>query len=102
MALVFITDYHKILVMSCYNCFEISFGCLYSDYSPYGQGNIGSICCFVANKEKYFKVYSKYEGEYTIWNAFDEGYVQCRETDLCKEFVPRINGRGGYRGMIYD
>lgn len=80
------------------NCF----GCLYSDYSPYGQGNIGSLCCFVENKEKYLKVYSKYEGEYTIWDAFNDGFVQCQETAICKLFAPRINCLGGYRGEIYE
>lgn len=30
-----------------HNCF----GCLYSDYSPYGQGNLGNLCCFVKNKD---------------------------------------------------
>lgn len=79
------------------NCF----GCLYSDYHPCGQGNIGSICCFEKNKENYLRVYSKYEGEYTIWDAFDEGGIQCQETNLCEYFVPRINCLGGYRGEIY-
>ena len=76
-----------------YNCF----GCLYSDYSPYGQGNLGNLCCFAANREKYLKVYSKYEGEYTIWDAFEDGFSQCQETDVCDEFTPRINCLGGYR-----
>ncbi|WP_310602879.1 DUF6304 family protein [Anaerosporobacter sp.] len=81
-----------------YNCF----GCLYSDYSPYGQNNIGSLCCFVESKEKYLKVYGKNEGEYTIWDAFEEGFVQCQETAVCNEFAPRINCLGGYRGGIYE
>lgn len=79
------------------NCF----GCLYSDYNPYGQGNIGNLCCFVANKEKYLQVYSKYEGTYTIWDAFADGYIECQETAVCEQFAPRINCLGGYRGKIY-
>lgn len=80
------------------NCF----GCLYSDYSPYGQGNIGNLFCFIKNKESYLKVYSKYEGEYTIWNAFNNNPIECQETGLCKNFSPRINCLGGYRGTIYE
>lgn len=77
------------------------FGCIYSDYSPYGQGNLGNLCCFAANKHEYLKVYSKYEGEYTIWDAFESGCIQCQETGICGEFAPRIDCLGGYRGTIY-
>lgn len=77
------------------------FGCLYSDYSPYGQGNLGNLCCFVKHKDNYLKVYSKYQGEYTIWDAFEDGFVQCQETAVCEQFAPRIHCLGGYRGNIY-
>lgn len=84
------------------NCF----GCLYSDYSPYGNGNIGSIFCFMDIKETYLRVNGKHsedliDNECTIWEAFDKGGIQCLETGYCKNFAPRINCKGGYRGQIY-
>lgn len=84
------------------NCF----GCLYSDYSPYGQDNIGTIFCFADIAEAYLRVNGKYEeylseGECTIWDAFANGGRQCAETGLCGRFAPRINCIGGYRGLIY-
>lgn len=82
------------------NCF----GCLYSDYSPYGGGNIGSIYCFVENAERYLKSVGKYKTspeQITIWDIFNEGYKACQETNLCEKFAPRVNCNGGYRGLIY-
>ena len=84
------------------NCY----GCLYSDYSPYGCSNIGMMACFAENAEKYLRVNGKYsqhlkEGECTIWDVFAEGYEQRQETELCERFKPRADGLGGYRGLIY-
>ncbi len=85
--------------------FKNCFGCAFSDYSPYGANNIGRLCCFVADSEKYLKVNSKHneaEGDYSIFEAFDEiEFKQLKETDYCDEFKPRVNTLGGYRGSIY-
>ncbi len=84
------------------NCF----GCAYSDYSPYGSGNIGNLYCFLNIKDKYLTVISKYAtqaNDYTVFDAFDEGvHFNVKETDLCENFMPRINTLGGYRGQIYN
>ena len=83
-----------------YNCF----GCIYSDYSPYGNGNIGNMICFEKYKEKYLIVNGKYKSEnyITIWDLFDNKDLKmCQETQICKKFKPRINCIGGYRGTIY-
>ncbi len=85
------------------NCF----GCIYSDYSPYGCGNIGGIFCFADVADIYLRVNGKYsrdlkDGQCTIWEAFDAGGRQCYETEVCERFKPRIGGLGGYRGQIYD
>lgn len=84
------------------NCY----GCMYSDYSPYGNGSIGGIVCFVDVAEIYLRVNEKYsqnleEGQCTIWDAFDAGGRQCYETEVCEHFRPRVGGLGGYRGQIY-
>lgn len=84
------------------NCY----GCMYSDYSPYGCGSFGGIVCFVDVAEIYLRVKGKYsqyleDGQCTIWEAFNTGGRQCYETEVCKRFKPRIGGLGGYRGQIY-
>lgn len=84
------------------NCF----GCRYSDYSPYGQDNIGTLYCFVEQASIYLAVNGKYSdrleaGQCTIWEAFEAGGTPCQETGLCARFAPRSGGLGGYRGLIY-
>lgn len=82
------------------NCF----GCLYSDYSPYGNGNLGNLYCFVENAETYLQVIGKYKEspeQVTIWEAFDEGGKACQETGGCERFAPRTDCLGGYRGLLY-
>ena len=41
--------------------FKNCFGCLYFDYSVYGQSALGSMLCFVNQKDKYLEVKSKTE-----------------------------------------
>ncbi len=83
------------------NCF----GCLYADYSPYGQSNMGTMLCFFDVAEKYLQVNGKYgenlnENECTIWDVINQGRI-CQEVGLCDKFVPRVDCLGGYRGLIY-
>ena len=39
--------------------FKNCFGCLYSDYSPYGNGFFGDMLCFKKNKQEYSYAYCK-------------------------------------------
>jgi len=71
------------------NCF----GCLYSDYSIYGQGALGSMMCFVRQKDEYIKVKNKSEYEANLTGDYD--IVQ--EIFLCDKFQARRKGTG-YRG----
>lgn len=71
------------------NCF----GCLYSDYSVYGQGALGSMLCFVRQKEKYLKVKTKFEYMENLTNDYD----MVQEIFLCDKFQTRRKGTG-YRG----
>ena len=71
------------------NCF----GCLYSDYSVYGQGALGSMICFVRQKDEYVKVKNKSEYEGNLTGDYD--IVQ--EIFRCDKFQARRKGTG-YRG----
>lgn len=72
------------------------FGCLYSDYSPYGNGYFATMLCFESRGAKYEKVTTKN----ALWDIYDDN-VQVQETHHCERFRPRINTSGGYRGLIY-
>ncbi|HET9505279.1 MAG TPA: DUF6304 family protein [Hymenobacter sp.] len=71
------------------NCF----GCLYSDYSIYGQGALGSMLCFVRQKEAYLKVKDKSE----YMEKLTDDYDIVQEIFLCNKFQARRKGTG-YRG----
>jgi len=70
------------------NCY----GCMYSDYSVYGQSTFGSMLCFRNQKEVYSKVRTK--AEYLKLDP-PEGYVQ--EIYCCDQYAVRKLGVG-YRG----
>lgn len=67
--------------------------CLYSDYSPAGQGCFGGMLCFRNQKAAYLKVKSKAD----FWPVHANPDRQVQETYLCPEFERRIPGTG-YRG----
>jgi hypothetical protein len=72
--------------------FKNCYGCIYSDYSVYGQSSFGSMLCFRNQKEAYRKVTTK--DEYLKLGPPD-GYVQ--ETYCCDQFEIRKE-LVGYRG----
>jgi hypothetical protein len=72
--------------------FKNCYGCMYSDYSVYGQSTFGSMLCFRNQKEEYSKVTTK--DEYLKLGAPD-GYVQ--EIYCCDQFGIRKDSVG-YRG----
>lgn len=78
------------------------FGCLYADYSPYGNDEFATMLCYSSCADKYIQVSGKYGDDkgISIWEVYDDG-EQKQETFLCKKFKPRINCLGGYRGNIY-
>jgi len=78
--------------------FRNCYGCLYSDYSPYGQRGFGGMYCFVRQKEKYLKVdipKDSYKYDYLEALAYDYDVVQ--ETYFCDKYEIRKKGTG-YRG----
>ena len=67
--------------------------CLYSDYSPLGNGLFGTMSCFRNIKQEYLQVRAKYD------SLAIEGRAerQVQETFLCEQFALRVPGTG-YRG----
>jgi len=75
-----------VYLLACINC-------LYSDYSPYGQGMFGCMMCFKNLKTEYLTVRTKDD----FWAVHDRYDRMVQETYLCSEFQRRIVGIG-YRG----
>lgn len=72
------------------------FSCQYSDYSPYGSGDYGTMLCYRRHKEEYLKVNNKNDFfEYLEMKDFDTR----QEDYLCEEYEVR-NKCKGYRGFV--
>lgn len=72
------------------------FSCQYSDYSPYGNDDFGSMLCYKKHKSKYLKANGK-DGFFEFLEPLDFDIRQ--ETFLCEEHEPRIKC-SGYRGFL--
>ncbi len=71
--------------------FKNCYGCLFSDYSIYGQNSFGGMRCFVESKDAYLDFTDK--GTYSkITN-----YKDVQEIYVCNKYTKRIRGTG-YRG----
>lgn len=67
--------------------------CLYSDYSPLGNGLFGHMMCFRDLKHEYLAVRSKAD----FWKVHGRYTELVQETYLCPQFERRVPGTG-YRG----
>ena len=72
------------------------FTCQYSEYSPYGSDDYGSMLCYRNNKEACLKVHNK--DDYFEYLE-DKAFEMRQETFLCEEYEPR-NKCSGYRGFV--
>ena len=72
------------------------FTCQYSDYSPYGNDDYGTMLCFCRHKDDCLKVNSKDD-----FFAFLDGkdFDMRQETYLCAHYCLRDKA-GGYRGFV--
>lgn len=72
------------------------FTCQYSDYSPYGSDDYGTMLCFYRHKSDCLKVNTKDD-----FFAFLAGkdWDARQETYLCEHYCPR-NKASGYRGFV--
>ena len=72
------------------------FTCQWSDYSPCGSDDFGTLFCFCRHKADYLKVETKDDLFALMARA---GYDARQETWLCGEYAPRTRV-GGYRGFV--
>ena len=72
--------------------FKNCYGCMYGDYSVYGQSGFGSMLCFLSQKERYSKVTNKDE-----YMQLDKADRQVQEIYCCDKYEIRKYG-AGYRG----
>lgn len=72
------------------------FTCQYSDYSPYGNDDYGTMLCFCRHKDDCLKVNSK-EDFFTFLGGKD--FDARQETYLCEQYCLR-NKVKGYRGFV--
>ena len=72
------------------------FTCQYSDYSPFGNDDYGTMLCYRHHKEAYLKVNDK-----ASYFKYIEGldYEARQETYCCEEYTQR-NQCSGYRGFV--
>ena len=75
---------------------QCCFTCQWSDYSPYGSDDYGSMLCYRAHKEEYLKGSDDYFGYLEELPC-----EQRQETYCCPDFAPR-NQCGGYRGYVEE
>ncbi|MCL1670338.1 DUF6304 family protein [Elizabethkingia ursingii] len=73
--------------------FKNCYGCLYGDYSVYGQSSFGTMLCFAAQKEKYKKVTNKQE----YMDLETDKTTTVQEIYCCSQYEIRRAG-AGYRG----
>lgn len=70
--------------------------CQWSDYSPYGNDDFGSMLCYRDHRAEYLRVNDK-DG----WFAYLESlpFLLKQETSSCKDYEDRVHCRG-YRGFV--
>lgn len=67
------------------NCY----GCMYGDYSVYGNSNFGTMLCFVNQKEQYLKVKNKDD-----YMNLESDFETVQEIFCCDKFEIRKKGVG--------
>lgn len=93
--------FEQALLQICEKCkdeflLRCCFTCQYSDYSPYGCDDFGSMLCYRKHKEVYLTVNDK-DGYFEKLEGLDFEIQQ--ETNLCGEFEERTRCEG-YRGLV--
>lgn len=74
------------------------FTCQWSDYSPYGSDDFGTMLCYRANQEEYLRVNTKND----YFEYLEELPAEQRqETYVCPDFAVRDQCEG-YRGFVED
>ena len=74
------------------------FTCQWSDYSPYGADDFGTMLCYRAHKAEYLKVNDEYDYLEYVYGLPCE---QRQETYVCPDYALR-DQCGGYRGFVEE
>ena len=77
---------------------KCGFTCQWSDYSPYGSDDFGTMLCYRAHKEEYLRVNSKNDYFEHLEELPNE---QRQETYVCPDFAVRDQCEG-YRGFVEE
>ena len=72
--------------------FKNCYGCMFGDYSAYGQSSFGTMQCYHAQKEAYLRIKDKSD-----YLALCQHNPLVQEIDCCDRYEIREKG-GGYRG----
>lgn len=70
--------------------FKNCYGCMYADYSVYGQSSLGTMRCYENQKETYLSIKSKED----YITKLSENYKTVQEFFLCDKFKIRKKGIG--------
>ncbi|MCC5945342.1 MAG: hypothetical protein JJT94_10425 [Bernardetiaceae bacterium] len=73
--------------------FKNCYGCMYSDYSPYGNGSFGAMQCFVKQKKAYLNIKTKND----YFDNLTTDFEIVQEIYKCRKYKIRTKGVG-YRG----
>ncbi|WP_353101693.1 DUF6304 family protein [Myroides odoratus] len=74
--------------------FKNCYGCLYGDYSVYGQGFMGPVLCFKNQKKAYLEVQNKSDYMHLEKQDTTQQELFCCESYACRDRVL------GYRGTV--
>lgn len=82
---------------------QCCFTCQFSEYSPYGNSEFGSMLCFGRHKYRYIEL-NEQKKLYNCLCDLDDSFAAeteqgIQEVGLCEKYEPRIV-YGGYRGFV--
>lgn len=97
----FSTDFESLFLQILKKCQKAywprcCFTCQYSDYSPVGNDDFGTMLCYKRHKERYLTINGK-QDFFRKLHGLDFDMQQ--ETNLCEEYARRGYGHG-YRGLF--
>lgn len=95
------TDFESALLQIHRKCkddylMKCCFTCQYSDYSPYGNGDFGTMLCYKRHKDIYLTVNNKDD---FFEKLFELDFEQQQETNVCDCYEERLKCEG-YRGKV--
>lgn len=95
-------DFETLLINIYHQCkneymIKCCLTCQYSDYSPYGNDDFGSMLCYKNHKDTYLQVNDKDDFFEKLFDIDD--FYKKKETDYCNDYEQRLKC-SGYRGYL--